>query len=338
MKKNPLHHTTCFACALLLLTASVGCGKSTSTLSGQHEVSTSERTAASTTLPALTGKLVYHSYRSYGAVSKLYLYNFATNQLTWISQSWNIYDPMNAHFNNDGTKIVFMGEATKGGKWDIYLWTVGSTSAPVNLTAGDGCRDEDPKFSPNGTKICFKQTPAGGVGNLKIMDLNGVITNSVTNNTIESGMPYFTKDSAALLYARGAGSTSDIYMVNVDGTNDHALANVSGVQEYYPIVRDSATFLYTRWVSATNQSDQVYLGYFANNTRTSLPFNTTNADYSDAFPCDSSKVVLSCDKTGGSGAYDLYIADMTSGSMYSLSSYNTGINTSLNELGACYTK
>jgi hypothetical protein len=99
-----------------------------------------------------------------------------------------------------------------------------------------------------------------------------------------------------------------------------------------------STFLYTRWYSSSNHSDQVYLGYFASNTRTRLPFNTSSADYSDAFPCDTNQVILSCDRSGGSGNYDLYVADMTSGAMYSLSSWNTGINSSLNELGASYTK
>lgn len=290
------------------------------------------------TRPLLTGKLIYHSYDSYGARSKIYLYDFAADQLTCISQNWNIFDPMNAHFNNNGSKIVFMGEAVQNGKWDIYIWDTGSPDSPVNLTAGDGCRDEDPKFSPDGYSICFKQTPTGGNGNLKIMDLNGTITNNVTNNHIESGMPYYAADTTALLYARGAGSASDIYAVNIDGANDHALANVPGIQEYYPIVLGPSTFLYTRWYSKSNQVDQVYLGYFGNNTRNRLPFNTIDADYSDAFPCDSNKVVLSCDKAGGAGAYDLYIADMKTGSMHSLSLYNPNINTSLNELGACYTR
>lgn len=291
------------------------------------------------TKPALTGKLVFHRYDSYGDVSKMYLYDFNTNTLTWISQNWGIYDPMNAHFSPDGTKIVFMGEAVQDGKWDIYLWTIGSTTAPVNLTSGDGCRDEDPKFSPNGYRVCFKQTPSGGVGNLKILEISSdTITNNVTSNTVESGMPYYSDDASALVYARGAGSTSDIYMVNIDGTNNQALANVTGVQEYYPIVLGASTFLYTRWYSSSNQNDQVYLGYFANSTRTRLPFNTSTADYSDAYPAGASsgKLVLSCDKSGGSGVYDLYIADMNTGDMWSLSQYNSSINTSLNELGACY--
>lgn len=284
--------------------------------------------------PAVTGKLVYHSYSCYAcAGTKMYIYNFGTNTLTWVSQNWNIDYPMNAHFSPDGTKIVFMGQPAGSGDWDIYLWTVGSSSAPTNLTAGNNLRDEDPKFSPNGYRIAFKQA-----GDLKIMELTGNITNVVTNTpSVEEGMPYYNDDATGLLYARGAGSASDIYKINIDGTNNTALANVSGVQEYYPIKRDQNTFLYSRWYSSTDHHDQVYMGYFANSTRTRLPFNNNNAEYADAFPCGTDNVILSSTRSGTVGGYDLYIANINSGAIYSLSTYNSGINSSVDELGSAYT-
>jgi Tol biopolymer transport system component len=288
--------------------------------------------------PTLSGKLVFHQYDNYGDASKLYLYNFKTNTLTNISKGWNIYDPINAHFNNDGSQIVFMAEAIANGKWDIYVWKLNSADVPINLTANDGCRNEDPKFSPDGLHICFKQTPNGsGVGILKIMDLAGNITSNVSANTIESGMPYYSHDGQALIYARGAGAGSDIFMINTDGTKNHALANMNGIQEYYPITLNDSAFLYTRWYNSGSEYDQVYLGNFYNDTRTRLPFNTSNADYSDAFPYDAQNVILSCDKTGGKGAYDLYIANIITGKIWWLNLYNAQINSSLNELGACYT-
>ncbi|SOD13768.1 TolB family protein [Pedobacter xixiisoli] len=284
-------------------------------------------------LPVLGGKLVYHKYDCYGCSdTRIYIYNFATNALTWVSQYWNIDFPMNAHFNEDASKIVFMGQPAGSGDWDIYIWTVGSTSAPVNLTAGNGKRDEDPKFSPNGYRIAFKQD-----NDLKIMETNGTITDVVTStSSLEEGMPYYSDDATQLIFAQGAGSASDIYKINIDGTGKTAIANASGIQEYYPIVWGPTKYLYSRWYSTTNGHDQVYMGYFSGATPTRLPFNTTTADYSDAFPCGTDHVILSSTKSGGSGGYDLYVANITTGDIYSLNSYNTGINSTLNELGACY--
>lgn len=284
-------------------------------------------------LPSVTGKLAFHRYDCYGcADTRLFIYNFTSNTLTWVSQYWNIDYPMNAHFNEDASKMVFMGQPAGSGDWDIFLWDVGSSSAPVNLTLGNGKRDEDPKFSPNGYRIAFKQD-----NDLRIMELNGTITNTVTSTpSIEEGMPYYSDDATALVFAQGAGSGSDIYKININGTGKVALANASGIQEYYPIVWGPAKYLYSRWYSASNGHDQVYLGYFSGAAPLRLPFNTSTADYSDAFPCGANNVILSSTKSGGSGLYDLYIANVTTGDIYSLSSYHTGINSALNELGACY--
>jgi len=300
----------------------------------QSPIVTHPATNATQAKPNIAGKLVYHSYSCYACSgTKMYVYNFNTNVLTWVSQNWNIDYPMNAHFSPDGTKIVFMGQPAGSGDWDIYLWTIGSSSAPTNLTVGDNLRDEDPKFSPNGFRIAFKQA-----GDLKLMELTGNITDVVTNTPdIEDGMPYYNDDATALLYAQGAGSSSDIYKINLDGTNNTALANVSGVQEYYPIKRDANTFLYSRWYSSTDHHDQVYMGYFANSTRTRLPFNNNNAEYADAYPCGTANVILSSNRSGTVGGYDLYVANITSGAIYSLSTYNTGINSSVDELGSTYT-
>nr|WP_067060055.1 PD40 domain-containing protein [Mucilaginibacter sp. L294] len=150
---------------------------------------------------AYPGKLVYHSYACSG--TKMYIYNFNTDALTWVSQNWNIDFPMNAHFSPDGTRIVFMGQPAGSGDWDIYLWTVGSSGIPTNLTAGNGLRDEDPKFSPNGYRIAFKQAD-----DLRLMELTGNITDVVTNtSTIEEGIPYYNDDATALLFAQGAPQT-----------------------------------------------------------------------------------------------------------------------------------
>ncbi|MEC5144198.1 hypothetical protein [Chitinophaga sp. 212800010-3] len=326
-----LSFITALAGALL----SCACSKNDKAIAGtDNKPDTNTSVAAVNAVkPALTGKLVYHSYSCYGcAGTRMYLYDFSTNQLTWLNQNWNIDYPMNAHLNPDATKIVFMGQPAGSGDWDIFIWDIGSAGPPVNLTAGNGKRDEDPKFSPNGYRIAFKQN-----NDLRIMELNGNITDSVTNTpNIEEGMPYYTDDATGLLFAQGAGSASDIYQININGTGKTALANVSNIQEYYPITRDNTTFLYSRWYSAGNHHDQVYMGYFGNSTRTRLPFNNSNADYSDAFPCTTGYVVLSSTRSGAVGGYDLYVADINTGAIWSLNEYNPNINSSLDELGSCY--
>mgnify|MGYP000498231828 FL=1 len=245
------------------------------------------------TFPLSEGKIVFHSYSDYEAWDgKLFLYDFSEQLLTEISQGWDIDHTINAHFSPDGSKIVFMGAPAGNhntSSWDIYLWDLFS-GLPINLTANNGLRDEDPKFSPNGSEIVFKQD-----GDLKVMDLiNDTIIHTTNNGySIEESMPYYTSDSQYIIYARGAGISSDIYLINKDGMENQSLENITNIQEYYPIIRSNSTFLYTRWVSAANHHDQIYLGYFSDTNAQSLSFNDESADDSDPFPVNSEYVLFS---------------------------------------------
>ncbi|NRF41432.1 DPP IV N-terminal domain-containing protein [Pedobacter foliorum] len=285
-----------------------------------------------TGLPAIKGKIVFHNYSIYGSGdSKVYLYDFSTNKLSTLSDQWIVNDPMNAHFSPDGKQIVFMGKPSANDNWDIYLWSLGSSAQPINLTKGNKKRDEDPKFSPDGKNLVFKQD-----GRMKIMDLSTFGITAVGESSLEESMPYFTSDGKKLVYAMCDGANSGIYMVNVDGAENKALANAVNVQEYYPIVRDAETYLYSSWYSAGNENDQIYMGYFNGKAPTYLPFNKNNENYSDAYPCGSEYVILSSTRSGTIGGYDLYIAHITSGKIWSLNAYNPKINTTVNELGVSY--
>ncbi|SVB04445.1 uncharacterized protein METZ01_LOCUS157299 [marine metagenome] len=284
--------------------------------------------------PLSEGKIVFHSYSDYEAWDgKLFLYDFSEQLLTEISQGWDIDHTINAHFSPDGSKIVFMGAPAgnhNSSSWDIYLWDLFS-DLPINLTANNGLRDEDPKFSPNGSEIVFKQN-----GDLKVMDLiNDTIIHTTNNGySIEESMPYFTSDNQYIIYARGAGISSDIYLINKDGMENQPLENITNIQEYYPIIRSNSTFLYTRWVSAENHHDQIYLGYFSDTNAQYLFFNDEFADDSDPFPVNSEYVLFSSNRSGGQGGWDLYLADINSSTTWSMDEFN--LNSSIHELGICY--
>ncbi|MEN8157175.1 MAG: T9SS type A sorting domain-containing protein [Bacteroidota bacterium] len=298
---------------------------------------------AAGTIPVSTGFMVYHSYSDYGAWdSRMFLLNLENGDLDEISKSWNIDHAMNGHISPDGTKLVFMGDDQGEPRdWDIYLWEIGSVQSPVNLTNGYNKRDEDPKFSPDGTRIVFKQAYWSSAINdfvfdLKEMNLSGEVINIITSyDRVEESMPYYTADGQRVIYASGGGSSGDIHMMNTDGTDHTALEISEGIQEYYPIVRDSATFFFTKWVSSSDHHDQVYLGYLNGDPATSVAFNIINADNSDAYPAGPDLAFYSSTRSGGEGAYDLYLGDINTGDVWSLDNL-ANVNSMRNELGACY--
>ncbi len=280
--------------------------------------------------PVLSGKMVYHSYSCYNCNdSKMFLYNFSTNERTVLSQNWTISNPMNAHFSPDGTKIVFMGISQTNNSWDIFIFTLGTNIQPTNLTQNSLGRDEDPKFSFDGTKIIYKTN-----GILKEMNTSGTILKTFTVPNSEASMPYYTTDGNSIVYSgnESKNATADIIKYNIlDGTTQ-PLATMVNINEYYSIVIDADTFLFSR----STTSDQVYLGYFNGTTAVKLPFNESDSDFSDAYPVDNHIILLSSTKKGGRGEYDLYLADKITGKKWSLNLYNPYINSANNELGGCY--
>lgn len=283
--------------------------------------------------PALCGRFVYHSYSCYDCNdSKLFMYDFATNSCIELSEGWNIKNPMNAHFSPDGRKIVFMGITPGTNQWDVYIWETGDAAQPDNLTAALlNSRNEDPKFSADGSSIIFKSK-----GELTRMDTLGNIIAQYTLPHKEASMPYFAGNDQYILYAAAENNISSIYSYHIaDGTVKTLYAD-AGIYAYYPIVFNDSSFIFTRWYAASDHHDQLYMGYLNVKAPVMLPFDEPAGDYSDAYPVNTKYILLSSTRAGTKGSYDLYIADITTGDVWPLDLYNRNINSRNNELGACY--
>lgn len=284
--------------------------------------------------PALKGRMVYHNYSSYDAGdSKLYIYDFASNDLQLISNGWTtVRHAMNGHFSNDGKTITFMGIGTATDSWDIFIYEPGSGKQPENLTPKGNFRDEDPKFSSDGKKICFKRD-----GHLSEIDVTTKAIKVLCDVAgVDFGMPYYSTSGERIVFGGSRDSETFIGCWDLTASRMTILYDQPGTVEYYPITIDDETFYYTGHMSSSNPYDQLYIGYWDGGASRRLPFNTTNADYSDACPVSSGWLILCSTRQDSRGQYDLYIANDSSGAIYSLSDYNPAINTNLNELGASY--
>lgn len=260
------------------------------------------------------------------------MYDFAAHSSKILSSGWNIGNPMNAHFSPDGKKIVFMGITPGTGNWDIFTCTLSSSAQPANLSAMHaGGRNEDPKFSSDGSAIIFKND-----GVLTLMDTLGNIIARYSTPGGEASMPYFADHNTSILYAAAQNGISSVYRFRTTDSSIQTLYSAAGIYAYYPIARDDSSFFFTRWHSATNHHDQLYLGFFDGRPPLRPGFNEASGDYSDAFPAGKEYLFLSSTRSGGIGGYDLYIAGIYSGAIWSLKLYDNKINTTLNELGACY--
>ncbi|MET0401261.1 MAG: discoidin domain-containing protein [Cystobacter sp.] len=297
-------------------------------------------TQSDTTFPAsLTGKLAYHSYVSYGdGTSQLFIYDFAARTLTQVSNStWGIQDPMNAVFSPDGKWLAFMGIAN--GAWNVFFWQVGSSALPVNLTHSTGeTRNEDPKFSANGTSLLFKQNGDVMQATLSYTSSGPVFT-SVVNLTntapaVENSMPFASPDGSAVYFVTGAGSGMGLYKKTVATSAQVAFDTPTGLATYYPIVRADGTVFYARWKDAASQLDQLYIKVNPGDMPNQLDLNDCNSNNSDPWPVNGTHYVFfSSTATGG---YQLYLGDARTGQRWSLSRFGVNADSTRAKLGSSY--
>jgi hypothetical protein len=283
--------------------------------------------------PSLSGTLFFHRYSSYSAWdASMWSLDLSSKKLTRVDIGWvTMYSPINAHPSPDGQSLTFMGSPTglAEPEWDVFISHRGSTgwSEPINLTGPNGKRDEDPKFSPKGDLIIYKED-----GVLATVSTIGGAKNYLTVGQPTSSMPYYTVDGKGILFER----SGKIYLLRNGVTT--LMKAPAGISSYYPIAVDKKRFLFTRVQS--NRHDGIFWGYYNGAKPTPLFFNSTKFDSSDPYPYkDGSSYIflVSGDFTIFKGGYNLMIADLKSKKNWDIDLLYGDVNSSQEELGPSWT-
>ena len=139
------------------------------------------------------------------------------------SESTPIYSP-------DGTKILYSSNAS--GNSEVYLMNADGTD-PVNLTNNPRA-DYQASFSRDGTRITFisERDATQWLSEVYVMNADGsgqtrVTTHGYSGNRYSSS-PSFNPDGSKIIYSMnpvGSGHLSELYLINVDGTEPEQLTN-----------------------------------------------------------------------------------------------------------------
>jgi Tol biopolymer transport system component len=295
-------------------------------------------TAQGTTAPALPGRVVYEN----ADTGRLYLYDFAAHHLTQLNTvGWGVTGALNPVFSPDGSAILFTAVANN--ERDLYYWVIGAAT-PTNITAAfPNTRNEDPKFSPDGTKIVWKQTFSIEQANLVF---NGSGTPSLTGAvqlvlghqgmSDEASAPVYSPTQKYIYYYTGTGSGAQVQQYNTQtATHGPAFTMQPNTEYYYPVDPDYYEFFYTSWLTPTNTFDKIYL--YSRVTQTATVFNPTDcaANNSDPAPVDEDYFLYSRDDNPSGNRYELYLGQLSTGNAWLLPSPING--SSGNFLGANYT-
>ncbi len=172
---------------------------------------------------------------------------------------------LNPVFSPDGSAVLFTAVANN--ERDLYYWVIGAAT-PTNITAAfPNTRNEDPKFSPDGTKIVWKQTFSIEQANLVF---NGSGTPSLTGAvqlvlghqgmSDEASAPVYSPTQKYIYYYTGTGSGAQVQQYNTQtATHGPAFTMQPNTEYYYPVDPDYYEFFYTSWLTPTNTFDKIYL-------------------------------------------------------------------------------
>ncbi len=289
-------------------------------------------------VPSLTGTLIYHRYSSYDAWdASLWMVDLPSGRQTQVGAGWRgMVSPINAHFSADGQTITFMGSNSGLSEkdWDVFVsqWDGAKWGEPTNLTGPNGARDEDPKFSPDGDTIIYKEN-----GVLTTVSKDGGAKKYLTTGESESSMPFYSPDGKTILFERDG----EIFTL-VNGTTTQ-MRSGAGRSSYYPIALDNQSFLYTRVQDSDH--DAIYRGYFDRRPSVRFFFNSKVWDTSDSYPlADGTRFIfyVSGNFLIPHGGYNLMVADLKGKKSYDIDELFRGLrdrdlNSDFEELGPAWT-
>jgi Tol biopolymer transport system component len=295
------------------------------------------------TFPLDTGRVAYHSYRSYGdGTGHLFMYEIAARRLTQIDRpEWGIVDPINPHFSPDGRHIVFMGRARDN--WDVFVWEVDSPDAPINLTITLGGRNEDPKFSFDGQSIVIKHEAdllVGSVATDADDNLSVASWRALTSDgfAIEEGIPHFSADDQHIFYTQGAGPDLRIWRIDVaTGVKEPFAKPPPGARDYYPAVLDDTAYFFTRTGAGTGIDQLVQASpNQPNDPPIELSLNVCTDNNSDAAPVNADWLIFSSTGYSFNNRYGLVVGHLGDGRVWRFDPATLNVDDGTNKLGASY--
>ncbi|HEV2905187.1 MAG TPA: DPP IV N-terminal domain-containing protein, partial [Pyrinomonadaceae bacterium] len=132
-----------------------------------------------------------------------------------------------------GSKIVF--SSSRDGFMQIYAMN-SDGSGQLRLTT-DGSNNENPRWSPDGTKIlfqCDRDNPGSGLRDIYVMNSNGSGQTRLTTDANDDCFASWSSDGTKIVFQSFRNAVSyQVYTMNADGSSQVNISN-NGVSDMQP--------------------------------------------------------------------------------------------------------
>jgi len=158
--------------------------------------------------------------------------------------------------------------------------------------------DENPSWSPDGSKIVFESHRFGDNAQVCIVNADGTHLRRLTNNQDYNGMPCFMPDGQKIVFSSGAqfGKTGDrnIFIMNIDGTGQTRLTHNKGHDHYPNVSPDGKQLVFN---SDRDGHREIYLMNIDGTRQQRLTNAAAHSDYASWSP-DGSRIIFESVRTG----------------------------------------
>jgi CSLREA domain-containing protein len=197
-------------------------------------------------------------------------------------------------------KIAFGRRINNVGGYEIFVMNQDGSNA-VNVT-NNAADDQQPAWSPDGTKLAFMSTRTLGQYQVFKMNADGTNVVQISDNSMPHYTPTWSPDGSRLLFE---GDNGDFYLANPDGTNLMRLTNSPEIEANTDWSPDGTKILFTK--IPTTGGTSTYELYVMNADGTNPVQLTNNTAYDDwgQWSPDGTRIVFQTNR--GSLASEVYV-------------------------------
>jgi Tol biopolymer transport system component/putative hemolysin len=179
----------------------------------------------------------------------------------------------------------------------------------VTLNCGVTTAEGQTSDDAGSVQLVFDSTRGGDYRDLYVMNAEGSDLNRLTEGEANSLAGPWSPDGTRIVYTAFGLTTSDIMVMNADGSGLVNLTNTPDIDEGFPSW--SPDGMHIAFTSRRDGNNEIYV-MNADGTNPSRWTDNPADDFAPAWSPDGTKIVFVSDRDREAGIYDLYIMDVVS--------------------------